>query len=65
MNFCITNGAVIVPQYGAPNDAAAVEALKPFFPGRNVIGIATNDILRGGGSFHCMSQQIPAAPPGP
>jgi agmatine deiminase len=60
MNFCITNGAVIVPQYGAPNDAAALAALAPFFPGRALVGLPSDAILRGGGSFHCMSQQLPA-----
>ena len=63
MNFCITNGAVIVPQYGAPNDAAALAALAPFFPDRAIVGLPSDAILRGGGSFHCMSQQLPATPP--
>jgi agmatine deiminase len=61
MNFCITNGAVIVPQYGAPNDRAALDALASFFPGRALVGLPSDAILRGGGSFHCMSQQLPAA----
>lgn len=63
MNFLIANAAVIVPQYGAPNDAAAVEALKPFFPDREVVGLPSDAILRGGGSFHCCSQQMPTAGP--
>lgn len=62
MNFCITNGAVIVPQYGAPNDAAACDALAGLFPGRAIVGLLSDALLRGGGSFHCMSQQLPAAP---
>mgnify|MGYP001033363238 FL=1 len=61
MNFTITNGAVIVPQYGAPNDQAALNALAPFFPGRAIIGLPADALLRGGGSFHCMSQHLPAA----
>ncbi len=61
MNFTITNGAVIVPQYGAPNDAAALDALRPFFPDRAIVGLPADAILRGGGSFHCMSQHLPAA----
>ncbi|MCW2361370.1 MULTISPECIES: agmatine deiminase family protein [Sphingobium] len=61
MNFCITNGAVVVPQYGAPNDAEALEALKPFFPDRALVGLPSDAILRGGGSFHCMSQHLPVA----
>jgi agmatine deiminase len=61
MNFTITNGAVIVPQYGAPNDAAALNALRPFFPDRAIVGLPADAILRGGGSFHCMSMHLPAA----
>jgi agmatine deiminase len=61
MNFLIANAVVVVPQYGAPNDAAALDALRPFFPGRTLVGLRADAILRGGGSFHCMSQQLPAA----
>lgn len=61
MNFCIANGVVIVPQYGAANDQAAIDALAPFFPDRTLVGLPCDAILRGGGGFHCMSQQLPAA----
>lgn len=62
MNFYIGNAAVIVPIYGRPNDQAAVDALRPFFPGRDIIGLRSDAILSGGGSFHCCSQQMPSAP---
>jgi len=61
MNFTVTNRAVIVPQYGAANDAAALAALAPFFPGRALVGLPCDAILRGGGGFHCMSQHLPSA----
>lgn len=60
MNFYIGNAAVIVPVYGQPNDGAALDALKPFFPGREIIGLRSDFILSGGGSFHCCSQQMPS-----
>ena len=60
MNFYIGNAAVVVPQYGAANDAAAVEAIQALFPGRVAIGLRADHVLTGGGSFHCISQQVPA-----
>ena len=51
MNFYIGNAAVIVPIYDQPNDQAALDALRPFFPGRDIVGLRSDAILSGGGSF--------------
>jgi agmatine deiminase len=59
MNFYIGNSAVVVPQYGAPNDRAAVDVVQALFPERVAIGLRADHILTGGGSFHCISQQVP------
>lgn len=59
MNFLIGNAAVVVPLYGAPNDAAAVHTVQALFPGRKAVGLRAEHILTGGGSFHCISQQVP------
>ena len=61
MNFIIANGAVIMPTYDGDPRAAelALEALQSLFPHRAVIGLPSDAILTGGGSFHCITQQEP------
>jgi agmatine deiminase len=60
VNFIIGNRSVIVPTYGTPSADEAVREIAKLFPGRKVSGVSSNAIISGGGSFHCMSQQVPA-----
>lgn len=62
MNFAITNQLVVVPTYGSLHDDEAVAAIGDLFPGRAAIGLRADAVLTGGGSFHCASQHVPAAP---
>lgn len=61
MNFYIGNSVVAVPQYGAVNDERAVRQIAALFPDRKTVGLSSTALLRGGGSFHCISQQVPKA----
>ena len=59
LNFLITNGGVIVPQFGDPYDGLALEQLRDVFPDRTVVGVNTREIVYGGGNIHCITQQQP------
>lgn len=60
VNFYISNGAVLVPQFGDVNDRPAVELLGRLFPERKIVPVPARPIIVGGGNIHCITQQIPA-----
>jgi len=58
-NFYIGNGFVVVPLYDDVNDEKALSILQRVFPERKVIGLPSLGLITGGGSFHCVTQQLP------
>jgi len=58
-NFYIANRSVIVPTFRSPKDDKVLSIIADCFPGREVVGIDSTDIIWGFGSFHCLSQQEP------
>lgn len=60
-NFLITNKSVIVPTYKCKQDDNALSIIEQCFKDRKVVGIDSRELIWGLGSFHCLSQQIPAA----
>jgi agmatine deiminase len=61
VNFYIANAAIVVPLLDARRDRAALTVLKRVFPEREIVGVAAREILLGGGSIHCITQQVPQA----
>ena len=59
VNFYISNGGIILPQFGDENDKVAVEILSKLFPDRRIYPIYARAIIVGGGNIHCITQQIP------
>ncbi|MGN6113551.1 MAG: agmatine deiminase family protein [Luteimonas sp.] len=58
-NFLIVNGAVLVPAYGDPADAAAAEVLGRAFPGREIVQVPCRALIWQNGSLHCQTMQLP------
>lgn len=59
MNFLITNGAIILPQYGDENDALAAAQVQAMFPDYVIEPVRTEEVAFGGGNIHCITQQQP------
>lgn len=58
-NFLIVNGAVLMPAYGDPADAAAAMVLAEAFPGREIVPVPCRSLIWQNGSLHCLTMQLP------
>lgn len=61
MNFIFANNKVIVPTFNDPADKVALSIFQELLPERQVCGIHARDLIVGGGSLHCLTQQQPVA----
>jgi agmatine deiminase len=59
-NYLVTNGVVLLPVYGRPEDERAKAIVAEHFPGREIVGIPTLTLTEEGGAVHCVTQQQPA-----
>lgn len=59
MNFVLTNGALLLPTYESVYSQQAIEQLMQLCPGREIVALPARHILAGGGSFHCMTREVP------
>ncbi len=58
-NFYVANKVVLVPQFNHVNDKKALDILQRAFPNRKTIGIDCSNLIYGGGTIHCVTQQQP------
>jgi len=58
-NFLVINGAVLVPSYDVPQDAAALEVIAGAFPGREIVAVPCRPLIEQHGSLHCVAMQLP------
>lgn len=63
VNFYLCNAGVIVPAFDDPADSAAEAILRDVFPEREVVMVPADVIIEGGGSIHCITQQMPVGTP--
>ena len=53
VNFLVSNGQVLVPQYGIADDRVAMRRLASAFPEHQTLGIDCHSMVRHGGGLHC------------
>jgi agmatine deiminase len=60
VNFYLGTERVVMPLLDDRYDDEASEILRRCFPEREVVGVPAREILLGGGSVHCITQQVPS-----
>ena len=61
LDLYLANGAVLVPTFGSPSDARALDLFHELFGDRQVTGIPSRELAVGLGAVHSVTQQEPAA----
>ena len=68
LNFFVTNGVVLVPEYSSKGSSKEKETeveriLSSVFPGRKIVFVEVMNLNYEGGGIHCITQQQPARGP--
>lgn len=62
MNFIFANGEILLPVFDETLGDKAAVRLEALCPGWSVTPLSSRAILSGGGSFHCMTCNVPSIP---
>jgi agmatine deiminase len=60
VNFVFATGGLIMPSFGDAADDPAFRIFSSLFPDRKIIQLPADDLVVGGGGFHCITQEEPA-----
>jgi agmatine deiminase len=60
VNFYVGNSVIVMPLLDPRYDRQVARQLQRLFPDRRLIGVQAREILLGGGSIHCITQQVPS-----
>ena len=58
VNFLIVNNIVLVPVFGCPQDAAALNGLQACFPGKRMVPVPGGNLIKQYGGPHCATMQL-------
>lgn len=59
INGLMVNNQFIVPTYGLPEDAEALNILAAQLPGKSLVPINANEIIESLGAWHCVTMEFP------
>lgn len=59
LNFLMTSGKLILPTFEETHAPRAMEELAKILPDWEIVALPASQILSGGGTFHCMTRDIP------
>lgn len=59
-NFLMINDALLLPNYGIPEDRTAKELFIKLFPNRRIYPLPSRELIKQLGSLHCATMQLPS-----
>lgn len=63
VNAVIINRSILVPVYGLPSDAEALQIWREAMPGYRILGFDCNAIIPQSGAIHCITKEIGVSEP--